>query len=86
MQIDRTVGKRKRRRRVKRWVCVCGLRRASVLGLEWPLKSEHSEREREREREMQWDLSEGKATSSVLLRSKRPIVFWIYIVFPLVWV
>ena len=48
MQIDRTVGKRKRRRRVKRWVCVCGLRRASVLGLEWPLKSEHSERERER--------------------------------------
>ena len=31
---------------------------------------------------MQWDLSEGKATSSVLLRSKRPIVFWIYIVFP----
>ena len=50
MQIDRTVGKRKRRRRVKRWVCVCGLRRASVLGLEWPLKSEHSERERERER------------------------------------
>lgn len=58
---------------MKRWVCVCGLRRASVLGLEWPLKSEHSERGRERE--MQWDLSEGKATSSVLTRTKRPIVF-----------